>query len=450
MEKKIDVLVIGGGPAGMVAAVTAKKYYPEKSVLLMKNVENGSIPCGIPYMFASLKNPDDNKLGNVLLEKNKVDAVVDEAIEIDKVKKSVKTKSGDSYTYEKLILAVGSVPIKLPIKGIEKAGVFPVFKDMPYLKNCVEKVKQSQNVVIIGGGFIGVEFADEISKMGGKKVTLVEFQPALLANSFDPEFSIMAEEKLRGSGIKVLTSVKVEEIIGKEKVEEIKLSNGNTIKADSIILGVGAVPSIELALNAGLGTEKGKGIWVDEYMRTSDPDIFAVGDCASKRDFFTRRDISVMLASTATAEARVAGANIYTLKVIRENNGTIAIYSTYIDGLVLSSAGHTEQSAKKDGFEIVVSSVEGFDKHPATLPGTSKGKVKLIFSRYSGILLGGQVSCGMSCAQAINLIGIAVQKRMSSTELEALQMATHPYLTSAPTVYPIIVAAQEASLEMSR
>jgi NADPH-dependent 2,4-dienoyl-CoA reductase/sulfur reductase-like enzyme len=286
--------------------------------------------------------------------------------------------------------------------------------------------------------------------MGGKKVTLVEALPSILSNSFDPDFSAMAEEKLKSKGIEVLTAVKVEEIMGKEKVEEVRLSNGKVIKAESVILGVGAVPNIDIALNAGLRAEKGKGIWVDEYMRTSDPDIFAVGDCASKRDFFTRRDTSVMLASTATAEARVAGANIYDIRVVKENSGTIAIYSTYIDGLVLSSAGHTEQSAKRDGFEVIVSTVEGFDKHPATLPGASKGKVKLIFSKHSGILLVGQVSCGMSCAQAINLIGIAVQKRMSSTELEALQMATHPYLTSAPTVYPIIIAAQEASLKISR
>jgi NADPH-dependent 2,4-dienoyl-CoA reductase/sulfur reductase-like enzyme len=182
MEKKVDVLVIGGGPAGMVAAVSAKKYYPGKTVLLMKEVENGSIPCGIPYMFGSLKNPDDNKLGNVLLEKNSVNISVDEAVSIDRTLKSVKTKNGETYSYEKLILAVGSLPMKLPIKGIEKKGVFPVFKDMPYLKACVEEVKKAENVLIIGGGFIGVEFADEISKMGGKKVTLVEALPSILSN----------------------------------------------------------------------------------------------------------------------------------------------------------------------------------------------------------------------------------------------------------------------------
>ena len=183
-------------------------------------------------------------------------------------------------------------------------------------------------------------------------------------------------------------------------------------------------------------------------MRTSDPDIFAVGDCAGKRDFYTHKDAPVMLASTATAEARIAGANLYQLKVVRENKGTIAIYSTYIDGKVLGSAGLTENRARNEGFEIVTGTANGVDKHPATLPEANKVKIKLIFSKYSGIILGGQVAGGISCGEVINLIGVAIQKRMSFAELETLQMATHPYLTSAPTVYPIVLAAQDASRKM--
>ncbi|MBN1353194.1 MAG: pyridine nucleotide-disulfide oxidoreductase, partial [Candidatus Omnitrophica bacterium] len=167
-----------------------------------------------------------------------------------------------------------------------------------------------------------------------------------------------------------------------------------------------------------------------------------------KRDFYTRKDTSVMLASTATAEARIAGANLYQLKVIRENKGTIAIYSTYVDGLVLGSAGLTETSAKKEGFEIIAGNAEGMDKHPGSLPGANKIKVKLIFSRQSGILMGGQVSGGMPAGEVINIIGMAIQQRVSVTELETLQMATHPFLTSAPTMYPLVLAAQDASDKM--
>ncbi|MCK5288764.1 MAG: FAD-dependent oxidoreductase, partial [Candidatus Omnitrophica bacterium] len=119
MEDQTDILVIGGGPAGIISAVTAKRYYPDKKISLMKSIGNGCIPCGIPYMFSSLKNPDDNKLGNAALETNNIKVIVDEAIKIDRGQKQVMSKSGQSYNYEKLIIAVGSSPIVLPIPGID-------------------------------------------------------------------------------------------------------------------------------------------------------------------------------------------------------------------------------------------------------------------------------------------------------------------------------------------
>jgi len=444
MNKKTDILILGAGPAGVVCAVTARKYYPDKRITVIKDIANGVIPCGIPYMFASLNNPDENKLGMASLEKNNVEIAVDRALRLDRKEKMVETESKNIYAYEKLVLAIGSTPLILPIKGVDKPGVYSINKEMGYLKDVIGQIKDCKNVLVIGGGFIGVEFADELSKLKGIRVTLVEMLPHLLANSFDVEFSEMAEARLKEKGVTVLTNTRVEEIIGQDRVEKVRLSGGQEIPVEGVILGVGSKPNVEMAVNAGLEIGACKGILTDEYMRASvDPDIFAIGDCSCKRDFYTRKAIPVMLASTATAEARIAGANLYQIKVIRENKGTIAIYSTYIDGLVLGSAGLTEKTAREEGFEIVVGSIDGVDKHPATLPGACKGKIKLIFSKQSGIILGGQVSCGMSCAQMINVIGIAIQKRMSATELETLQVATHPYLTSAPTMYPIVLAAQD-------
>ena len=448
MEKNVDVLVIGAGPAGIISAVTARKYYPTKKITVLKSIEKGVIPCGIPYMFASLKDPEENKLGNAALDKNNVDVVVDEAIAIDRSKKTVTTRNGQVFGYDKLILATGSVPITPPIDGINKEGVRPIHKDMVYLNKLITDVKKARNIMVLGGGFIGVELADEISKIGGSKVWLVEMLPTLFPCSFDTEFSRIAQEALESKGVTVLTGTKVEAITGDGKVEGIKLSDGREIAVDEFLIGIGGIPNTKMASEAGLDLGKGRGIWVDEYMRTADDDIFAVGDCAAKRDFYTHREVPVMLASTATAEARIAGANLYQLKVVRENKGTIAIYSTYIDGKVLGSAGLTENNAGKEGFEIVTGSAEGVDKHPATLPGASNIKLKLIFSKRSGIILGGQVAGGISCGEIINLIGIAIQKRMSFVELETLQMATHPFLTSSPTVYPVVLAAQDASAKM--
>jgi len=444
MDKKSDVLVIGAGPAGMVCALTARKYYPEKSITVMKDVAEGVIPCGIPYMLSSLENPRDNASGTAPLTKKNIEVVIDKALEIDRTKKVVLTESGDRYNYEKLVLAVGSSPIVPPIPGIEQKGIFPIKKEMPYLLKMVEEMKTLKKVLVVGGGFIGIEFADELSHLEDHQVYLVEMLPRLLANSFDPEFSILAKEQLQKEGVTVLTGVEVSEFIGDGRVKKVRFSNGEELEIDGVIIGIGASPNINLAATADLVLKGQKGIWVDEYLRTIDPDIFAIGDCATKRDFYTRKGLAVMLASTATAEARVAGANLFKLKVIRENKGTIAIYSTYVNGLVLGSAGLTGISAEKEGFEITVGTAEAVDKHPATMPFTSPVKVKLIFSRSSGIILGGQVAGGISSGEIINIIGMAIQKRDSISELETLQMATHPWLTTAPTKYSLVMAALDA------
>ncbi|MCF7803149.1 MAG: FAD-dependent oxidoreductase [Candidatus Marinimicrobia bacterium] len=442
-----DVIVIGGGPAGVITALTALRYYPDKSVTLIKNQEVGIIPCGIPYMFNSLDSPDDNKMGIGALESNGVTVLTDEVTQINRNNKNIKTTAGKALSYEKLVLATGSKPVVPPIPGAESDRVFPIKKDIGFMKSLVEKIKEADSVLIVGGGFIGVELADEIAGLGDVDVHLVEMLPDLLANSFDAEFGAMAEERLLQKQVNVIKNTRVEEFASNGKLTAAKLSNGETISIDYAIIGIGSSPNTSLAENAGLNLFDGSGIWVDEYMRTTDPDIFAVGDCAAKRDFFTRAKTSVMLASTATAEARIAGANLYRLKVVRENKGTIAIYSTYVDGLVLGSAGLTERTATRENFEVITGRAEGPDKHPGKLPGTNQCKVKLIFSKNSETIMGGQVAGGPAAGEMINIIGAALQKRASRTEFETMQMATHPYLTAAPTQYPIVVAAQNASYE---
>jgi len=241
-----------------------------------------------------------------------------------------------------------------------------------------------------------------------------------------------------------LTSVKAEKFNGDKKVESVTLSDKTNVPCDLIILGIGASPNTAMALKAGLEIGKSKGVLVDEYLRTSDEDIFAIGDCAEKKDFFTRKKTSVMLASTACAEARIAGANLFGLKLLRENKGTIATYSTKIGDLTLASAGLIEKQTLKENFEIITGFAECPDKHPEKMPGVKPLQVKLIFSKQSEILLGGQVAGGESAGEIVNIISLALQKNTSLTEFETLQIATHPKLTAAPTMYPLITAAQDA------
>ena len=445
MKISTDVLIIGGGPAGAVIAGTAKKYYPDKKIMILKEHDKGVIPCGIPYMLSSLSKPEDNVMSLEPLGKSGIEIKVDKAVSIDRAEKKVTTQSGDECSYDKLVLATGSKPLIPPVPGIELGNVFAVEKDFNYLSEMADKLKKAKNIVVLGGGFIGVEFADELASLPGERnIYLVEMMDHLLSSSFDAEFADFAREKLESKGVKVMTGLKVKEFSGEAAVSRTVFSDGSVLDTDAVVCGIGGVPNTDLALDADIDLGRGKGIWTDEYMRSSDPSVFAVGDCAGKRDFFTRKNAPVMLASVATAEARIAGANLFKLRAVRQIQGTIGAFSTYVGGLVMGAAGLTEGAAERGNFDIVTGCAEVTDKHPGKMPGCSKLKVKLIFSKSSGILIGGQVSGGFSAGEIINIIAMAIQKHFTARELETFQMATHPYLTSPPTKYHLVIAAQDA------
>ena len=172
--------------------------------------------------------------------------------------------------------------------------------------------------------------------------------------------------------------------------------------------------------------------------------MFAVGDCALKRDFFTRHEVPVWLASTATAEARIAGTNLYGIRVLRQIQGTISAFSTKIGNVSFASAGFSSRTCEKEKFRWVSATAMAPDHHPGSIPGASELKVKLIISDRSGIILGGQISGGASVGELINTVALAIQKEVTVREIDMMQIATHPLLTSSPTVHPLINAAHQA------
>ncbi len=442
---KADILIVGGGPAGVVAAQTAKRNYPDKQITLVRKETKSIIPCGIPYIFHRLDSVNQDIMPDQGLINNGIQIVVGEVVKIKPEEKLVVLGNQKQFQYEKLILALGSWPQKLPLPGADKEGVWLIKKDYNYLKKLRQAVLAAKNIVIVGGGFIGVELAEELSNLEGVTVSIVEMASHCLAANFDQEFSQAAEKQLLNKGVKIYTNSQVESIGGQKKVEYVTFKDGEKIAADLVILSAGAKPNIGLAQEAGLKVEEKGGIWVDEYLRTSAPDIFAVGDCAQTKDFITGKNTTIMLASVATSEARIAASNLYELRLLRENKGTVGVFSTFIDGLTLAAAGITEARAQAEKIDYVVGEAEAPNCHPATLPGTKKIKVKLIFAQSSeNLLLGGELMGPKSVGEMINILAMAIENRVSLFDFNAWQIATHPLLTSAPTVYPLINAAQKA------
>ena len=441
--KKYDVITIGGSASGLVSAMTGKKNNKEKSFLLIRKEKDTMVPCGIPYIFNALDSSDKNIIPLGGLKNLDVDFLQDEVVKIDRENKVVTAKSGEEFGYEKLIIATGSTPYRPAwLKGNDLENVFVIPKDKIYLDKIKEKFKGMKKIVIIGAGFIGVEVSEQLSR-SGKDVTLIEVLPGILGKALDSEIASIAQEELEKEDVTVKTGVKVTEIFGNKKVEGVILETGEKIEADAVVLSMGYRPNVALAKECGLELNKLGAIQVDGYMRTEDDDVFAVGDCAAKVDFITRRATPIMLASTAASEARIAGMNLYNLSLVRRFTGTIAIFSTKVGNKAFAAAGLTEEEAKKNGIEIEVGYFEGMDKHPGTLENTSKQIVKLIATKDSDIIIGGELVGGDSVGELINVIGREIQNGTIVTELYTSQIGTHPLLTAAPTNYPLIKAAEE-------
>ena len=440
---KTDILIVGGGPAGLIAAVTARKNNPDKKITLVRETEKCVVPCGLPYIFNRLPAVEKDLMPDKAYEANKINLIIGEAMKVETSDKKVNLKNGEEINYGKLVLATGSSPAIIPIKGVELSGVYQIKKDIKYLENLREEIIKAKNIVIIGGGFIGAELAEELSAMKNKNISVVEILDHCLIANFDEEFALAGEEKIKEKGVNLYLKTVVEEIMGENKVEKVKLNSGEEIPADLVIMAVGARPNIKLAEEAGIKIIKKGGVEVDEFMRTNIADIFAAGDCAGTRNFFTKKSSLVMLASVACYEARIAGANLYREKKdLIKNSGTVAAFSTYLDGLVLSAVGMNETMANKENIKTAVGQGEAPNHHPGTLPNTEMIKVKLVFDQSSKILLGGQIAGPESVAEMINLIAVAVQQKMTARELANLQVATHPLITAPPTAYPIIKAAE--------
>jgi len=438
-----DILIVGGSAAGLTAAISGRRFNPEAKITLIRKEKRVLIPCGIPYIFGTLDSPEDDLIPDAVLTKHNIDLIVDEVVSIYKGPKTVTTAGGHTISYERMILATGSYPLVPPLPGVNLENVFSAKKDIDYLTELKQALHQANDLVIIGGGFIGLEFADECRKIDNlNSVSVVELLPHCLLLACDSEVCVQVEEELKKAKVNLFTDSRAKAILGKEKVEQVELENGHKLKADIVILGIGVRPNIDLAKNAGLQVDDGAGIWVDSWMRTSDLNIFAAGDCAQKTCFLTRGPCLLRLASIATMEARVAGANLFSLR--QRAAPPIGVFGTVIGDLCVGSAGFTERHAKEEGVEIIVGKATAADKHPGTLPGARPLTVKLVFMSGSRKLIGGQVYGSDKAGYVANCIGSLVQQGLRADELVTFQVGTHPKLTPSPIAHQIENAAEIA------
>jgi NADPH-dependent 2,4-dienoyl-CoA reductase/sulfur reductase-like enzyme len=452
MSQQTDVLIIGASAAGMMAAITLRKRSPEKTVTVIRKATRTPVPCGIPYIYGIMGAVEKDLIPDQGFIDMGINIEIGEVVAIDRAAKQVKLADGREFGYGKLILATGSKPFVPPLPGIDKENVFTIHKEPETLQKIYSALDKAERVVVIGGGFIGVEMAEQIAEMGRKdgrkkEVTIVEMLPHCLMLACEEEFCIRMEEELTKLGVSIRTNCLAAELTGGDRVAGVRLKEGEELPADVVIIGIGAQANIELASQCGLEADPRGGIKVDEYMCTADPDVLAAGDCATKFSFITGKPSGIRLASVACSEGIIAACNIEGKK--RATLGALGAFSTMVGDRAIASAGLTSKAAADEGIDVVVGEAVSPNRHPGHLPGViADMKIKLLFRRDNGRIIGGHVYGGEAAADMVNIIAVAIQAKLTAEELALMQYATHPLLTASPLNYQVMLAAENASMQL--
>ncbi len=434
MGEKMRVVIVGAGPAGLATGITVKTLKPNYRVTLIGREKSFIVRCSIPYVIAGKTTLKKCIKPEEMFKKHGLELVKDEAIEVNTKERYVKTKSGKKIKYDYLVFATGATPFLPPIEGVKLRGVYTI-RDEKDTRAVTAAIKKAKNVVIVGGGMIGVELASLLADK--KKVTIVEMLPHLLYASYDSEISEWVEKHLAKKKVKLILGKKVEKIVGRQKVSGVVVG-GKKIKADVVVFATGIRANVELAKEAGIKIGK-FGIKTNAYMLTSEKNVYAVGDCAETFSAIDKKTIPSGLVTTAILQAKVAGMNICGMKV--KFPGTLNASITELGGLTLGRVGFTEREAKERGIKPYVGTFQNLTKYD-TQPDAKPLFTKVVLDEKKR-LIGLQVAAdGNMVAPLVDFASYLIANKVKADELSMLHYSAHPELTPLPFFHPLLTALQ--------
>jgi NADH oxidase (H2O2-forming) len=393
---------------------------------------------------AGLATSESIIIPDAKLEGAGIKVVVGEVTEIDPRGKSVKLEDGQSFDYTKLFLATGSSSFIPPIPGHDLQGVVTLrnSQDAAKIRTLLAEARP-RHLVFVGAGFITMEVASLLAAASDQlQISVVELCDRPLPVMLDSDMADEVGSYLKEKGIELLTGKKVEKIVGSEgAVTGVKLDTGETVDAEMVFINVGVRPNLELATSIGL--EMGQfGIKVNPFQETSDPDILAGGDCVEKVNLVTGKPDAGCLRGPAVMQGRVAAKRLAGYEI--PFPGVLNAGGCQLFDMVVTATGHTEESARANGFEPVCGMVESRSKH-GMIPGVQPWKIKLVFDRSTKKLLGGQiVSHGVAPAREIDAVSAFIMGGKTIEDLVVFTSACNPDISSEPSMEPIAIAAEQA------
>lgn len=382
----MKVLIVGGVAGGATTATRLRRLDEKAQIIIFERGEHISFAnCGLPYYIGDvIKEKKELLLQTPKSFKNRFNIDVrikNEVVKIDRDKKQVlvrKVDSGEEYieTYDTLVLSPGAEPIN-PFKLLksEKIATLRNVNDSVKIKEYIQK-NNPKNIVIIGGGYIGVEVAENIKHYGSINVTIVEKAPHVIA-SIDKDIASFVQNRLRENNINLILSNGVRQIKEENNIFNILLDDGK-IKADYIILSIGVIPETSIAKEAGITLNSRGSIIVDEHMRTNDKDIYALGDAVEIKNYITNMPDYIPLAGPANRQARIVANNICGLD--SKYNGTMGSSILKLFDYTLATTGVSEEKCKMLDINYKKIIITPFC-HATYYPGASEMIVKVIYSQ---------------------------------------------------------------------
>jgi len=450
MSSPLRVVIVGGVAAGPKVASKIIRLCPEAEVTI---VEKGKLlsyaGCGLPYYVSGVVKEQKELMSTpvgavrdpVFFQNVKNVKVLNEteATEIDRTGKRLRVRDlvqgRESWLdYDKLVLATGAKAVIPPVPGTNLSNVFTLqgVHDAEGIRTLLAQDK-ARDVVIVGGGLIGVEITEALVQRGCR-VTVVEMMPQIL-RILDPDMARLVEQHMESHGVKVLTGTKVEAIEGDGVVRSVLTSAGR-LAADMVILAIGVRPNVMLAQKAGLEIGRTGAVKVDDRMQTSDPDIFAARDCVECRDLMTDGPCFVPLGSTANRQGRVAAVNICGGQ--DRFPGVLGSTVLKVFDFCVGRTGLSESAAKAHGYDVVSAIAPAPDK-AHFMPGAKLLILKLIADRASRKLLGAQALGPGAGDKRIDVAAMALTASMIVDQLANADLCYAP--PYAPAMDNIITAA---------
>ncbi|HPZ43212.1 MAG TPA: FAD-dependent oxidoreductase [Bacillota bacterium] len=435
MAKK--VVIVGGVAGGASAATRLRRLDETMEIVLFERGEYISFAtCGLPYYVGGVIAKRRSLLVQtpaVMKKRYNLDIrTMNEVRRILPAEKQVEVcdlRDGRTYleSYDYLILSPGAEPAVPDIPGINLPNVFTVrnVSDGDRLKEYIE-TEEPVSAVVVGGGFIGLEMAEAL-RLKGVAVTVVEADRQLMG-VLDPEMAAIVQKYLQEKGVGVVLRDRLTALEGISRVEKLILESGREIPAEMVVLAIGVKPEVRLAVEAGLAIGVTGGIQVDEYMRTSDPFIYAVGDAVQVKHFVTGQAVLIPLAGPANRQGRLVADNIAASPV--KYKGTLGTAIVKIMDLTVAVTGANEKTLKRAGIEHLACYTHP-DNHAAYYPGSRQMSIKLLFSPGEGKILGAQVVGYQGVDKCIDVLATAIRAKMNVYDLQDLELAYAPPFSSA-------------------